>query len=412
MESEVPLMVQKMILLGFLALLLFCLLSCGGPLYGELKGMKIYVTRGQDSVARGAAPSDTLRYMTAAENDGTRIPGDYYCPKDVSIAFNKVWFPEEEAYQAIRNLDDDAISVSEDNDCLFMRDRTVIPSKGYFKPIDTFTRVTASTSQAYSPDALPEYGMTYYGVLVDMVYYEYEMEDFTIRWYVQNHTDDEGAFECKDVLLKGPTTAGAWKFPYYHLDTEGDLTFILADTRKEVSPGNLMNSTPSTPLYFCITSDGMEDGPGGKGDAWEPFLHPMLIAGHATPANPNPLDSPHTIEIFTADENEAQYYLFQMSLNCSSNVAEGRFNGFHMSPGIHTPQRDDDPLTYADFLEVITTNLTDTDNTIRDPLDCYPDDTGWIYTEVSPIGSGMDTRFGYIDFEDRPQGEFSPGAGW
>lgn len=154
-----------------------------------------------------------------------------------------------------------------------------------------------------------------------------QMEDFSLRWYVQDHQD----YLEKEVLLKRPSSK-VWKFPYYYLSSD-DLTFVAETSRKTVSSGDLMQPSTIGEHYFCITTDGLQDGPSGISDAWESFFDPMLIAGHSTASNPNPLGK-------------------------------------------------------------------------------YPDDASWIYTGVGPVGSGMDTRFGYIEFEDNPQGEFSPSAGW
>ena len=85
-----------------------------------------------------------------------------------------------------------------------------------------------------------------------------------------------------------------------------------------------------------------------------------------------------------------------------------------MGPGLKANQTETDSLDYDEFIRIIDVNLTDTDNSERDPLDAYPDDseTTWIRTVVSAVGSGIGTRFGWIDFEGNPQGEFSPNAGW
>ncbi|WP_422479521.1 hypothetical protein [Pleomorphochaeta sp. DL1XJH-081] len=393
---------RRLVLLTLvMIILIMCSVGCGGPITGSLRGMRIFVTRGQDDVARGA--TDSSRYVPAS-GDSSSIPGDFFQPKDITIAFDKVWFPTRTAYDSM--VDEDTNEENIDGDCLFIKDRETIPTEGFFKPIDSFTTVTASTSDAYTPASNPAYGETYYGVLVDIVYYEYEMEDFSLRWYTQDHGD----YLAKDVLIKTPDST-VWEFPYFKLSS-GDLTFVVETSRKTVSPGNLMQPSTSGEHYFCITTDGLQDGPSGIRDAWESFFDPILIAGHATPSNPNPLENPNTINIFDEDENEAQYYLFQMCLNTDSDFSVNRYNGLHLSPGITADQDEDDTLTYAAFLNIINTNINDTDNDVRDPLDSFPDDNSWIYTGVSPVGSGMDTRFGYIDFEDNPQGEFSPGAGW
>lgn len=406
-------MIGYLILAMVLSLLLF---SCalGGPKTGDLKGMKIYVTRGPDDIARNVRVSDaSARYFTGPPEQSS----DYYQPKDIKIAFNKIWFPNRSTYDQI--VAESTNFSSDDNSLMFIADPSTLPATGYFKPLDGFTEITASTSAPYTPATLPTFGATYYGALIDIVYYEFVMEDFSLRWYAQDHGD----YFAKEVLLKGTETGGAWKFPYYYRTSTGGLTFVIEDERKSVLAGeylkeNLGGGPNTAEGYFCITTDGRQDDsvPGvsneGIQDAWESMIHPVLIAGHQSSTNPDPLANPTSIEIFPEDENEAQYYLFQVSLNTDSDFSIGRFNGLGVSPGIKGDQTEEDPLTYAAFRNIIETNLTDFDESDRDPLDKYLDEAKPIYTSVGPVGAGIDTRFGWIDFENQPQGEFSPGAGW
>jgi len=81
-----------------------------------------------------------------------------------------------------------------------------------------------------------------------------------------------------------------------------------------------------------------------------------------------------------------------------------------MGPGIKPEQTEEDILTYTEFIRVIEENL-DIEREVRDPLNKFSDNEQ-TYTSVGPVGSGIDTRFGWIDFLNRPQGEFSTGAGW
>jgi hypothetical protein len=395
------------ILIGVLFLILL-LIGCG-PRTGDLEGMLIYVTRSPSEITRSLVSDQATRMDGTSRYFPPDQSADYYQPKDITIGFSKVWFPERSTYDQI--VAEETNEIGHDGDCIIIRDRTTIPAEGYFKPVDGFSIVTASTSQPYSPSTLPEYGMDYYGLLIDIVYYEYEMEDFSIRWYVQDHD----VYKEKDVVLKGPGTADVWKFPYYHRTSAGVLSFVIEDERKDVLSGIYLNSEVGGGLntaegYFCITTDGEQDGPDGIQDAWESFIHPRLIAGYATASNPDPLTNPNTINIFPEAENEAQYYLFQICLNTSSNFSIGRYNGFSMGPGIKPDQTENDSLTYNEFTTIINENL-DTESIVSDPLDKFPDDEQ-IYTFVGPVGSGIETRFGWIDFENNPQGEFSPGAGW
>lgn len=399
-------MPRRIALLLLLVLFVVTMIGCGAR-YGDLKGMKIYVTAGPEEVARNSS-----RYFAPGElyTDSPKEPGDFFHPKDITIAFDKVWFCERETYNQL--VADEANEPNADGDLLFIADRGSLASGDFYKPIDGFTAITASTSVPFTPTTLPSYGTTYYGVVVDVVHYECEMEDFSVRWYVQDH----GGYLARDVVLKGPTTDGTWKFPYFRRATDGSLSFALYDTRQEVSAGTYLKKDLAeggdVVRYFSITPDGLHDGEGGQGDAWEHLLRPMLLAGHATPTNPNPLDNPDRIEIFDEDENEAQYYLLQLYLDMNSDFAIGRINGFSMSPGITTGLTETTELTYTEFVGIIEENLTGNEG-LRDPLgDFSVGEDDWIYTSVVTIGNGIDTRFGWMDFENNPQGGFSPEAGW
>lgn len=389
--------------------------SCSlfGPKTGDLEGMKIYITRGADDVAKSTRVSDvTARYFTTPHQNA-----DYYQPKDIRIGFNKIWFPNKSAYDQIAA---ESTNVkSEDNSLLTITDPSTLPTTGYFKPIDEFTEILSSTSTPYTPSTLPTYGESYYGVLLDIVYYEYVMEDFSLRWYVQDHGD----YRAKDVLLKGTETGGVWKFPYYYRTSTGGLTFVIKDERQTVLAGEYLKDNidggPNTAEgYFCITTDGRQDdsNPGvtneGIQDAWKKMNVTVLCAGHQTPSNPDPLANPTERYIFEKEENEAQYYLFQVSLNTRSDFTISRYNGLQVGPGLKANQTEEDKLDYTEFKRIIETNLTDFDESDRDPLGDYPDGAKPIYTGVSPNGAGIDTRFGWIDFEGNSQGEFSPNAGW
>ncbi|KAF5033190.1 hypothetical protein DSECCO2_609340 [anaerobic digester metagenome] len=65
---------------------------------------------------------------------------------------------------------------------------------------DVAVRSTSRDASAITPiriDVSPEYGMTYYGLLVDVVFYEFQMADFSLRWYGQ----DYGSYKARDAYL-------------------------------------------------------------------------------------------------------------------------------------------------------------------------------------------------------------------
>ncbi|NBK25619.1 MAG: hypothetical protein EOM68_26820 [Spirochaetia bacterium] len=67
-------------------------------------------------------------------------------------------------------------------------------------------------------------------------------------------------------------------------------------------------------------------------------------------------------------------------------------------------------MDYTQFMHIINENL-DPSSTLSDPNNKYEDGKS-IYTSIVPVGAGLDTRFGWMDFDNQLQGGFSPNAGW
>jgi hypothetical protein len=147
---------------------------------------------------------------------------------------------------------------------------------------DVAVRSTSRDASAITPiriDVSPEYGMTYYGLLVDVVFYEFQMADFSLRWYGQ----DYGSYKARDVLIKKPGET-VWKYPYFHRASNGTLTFVIEDSRKETKNSYYLDDyvdgqANTEDCYISIVYDGLGDGPAGRPDQFEPYLHPLLLAG-------------------------------------------------------------------------------------------------------------------------------------
>lgn len=365
-----------------LCMVVLCMVGCDKANYGSLKGMQIFITDGNDDVAvrstsRDASSSEVLIYR----------------PDNLKIGIHKVWLPDHDTYFALAN------------DPTSLRDRTQLPTSGFFKPINQYTEVDASAITPIRIDVSPEYGMTYYGLLVDVVFYEFQMADFSLRWYGQ----DYGSYKARDVLIKKPGET-VWKYPYFHRTSNGTLTFVIEDSRKETKNSYYLDDyvdgqANTEDCYISIVYDGLGDGPAGRPDQFEPYLYPLLLAGDG-----NSAQDPILLDIFPRDKNEAQYYLMQIDLGMKCDPANNKNNGLGIEPMLQTGQGGVYSLDFAGFMHIINENL-DPASTVSDPNNKFPDGKP-IYTSIVPVGAGIDTRFGWMDFDNQLQGGFSPGAGW
>lgn len=363
---------------------ILCMVGCDKANYGSLKGMQIFVTNGKGDVSVQRSTHNTSR------SDGGGVQWE---PGNIKIGINKVWFPVHDTYFALAN------------NSTLLKDRSQLPTTGFFKAIDQYIEVDASTASPMRIEVLPEYGMTYYGMLADVVFYEFEMEDFSLRWYGQ----DYGNYKARDVLIKKPGET-TWKYPYFHRASDGTLTFVILDTRQPTKSTLYLNDNvdggPNTEdCYISIVDDGLGDGPSGIPDRFEPYLYPLLIPGGG-----KDISDPNLIEIFSRDKNEAQYYLLQIDLGMKCDPVNHPSNGLGIEPMITTNLSGVQSLRYAQWMGIINENLN-TSSTLSDPNNKYTDGKP-IYTSVVPVGAGIDMRFGWMDFDNQLQGGFSPNAGW
>ncbi len=100
----------------------------------------------------------------------------------------------------------------------------------------------------------------------------------------------------------------------------------------------------------------------------------------------------------------------QIDLGMKCDPANNKNNGLGIEPMLQTGQGGVYSLDFAGFMYIINENL-DPESTVSDPNKKFPDGKP-IYTSIVPVGAGIDTRFGWMDFDNQLQGGFSPGAGW
>ncbi|MDO9548012.1 MAG: hypothetical protein Q7J65_03485 [Candidatus Marinimicrobia bacterium] len=179
----------------------------------------------QDRTVTSNNSSDSIRYIGTI----TAI-----------VACSRIIFPSKADAQAIfdnatdLNAELQAIPISEE------KFESILPSAivAYNESTDNPKVISIDDEEVMYLDTLDiADDDRFWGMILQTVYYEFEMEDFRIRWY----TNDCGDYKAKDVLVKRNSDSD-WKFIYnrVHVDqsdpdpaTREIYTIGLSDTRRE-----------------------------------------------------------------------------------------------------------------------------------------------------------------------------------
>ena len=391
--------------------------------YGEAEGVKLIISTDDFS-----SKTTGMRGIT---------------PQSARIAFSKIWYPTQETFAALK-LRETAhemgyIHIDPDTDWAALE---------YYKPLtatpDTPVVFDVVNRVTYAPEVLPSYGETFNGVLLDIVYYEFTMEDFSIRWYVR----DSGTYKKQDVLVDFPNDQAGWKFVYnkrviefdfLNVSLEGSMKVdnvrVIPDQTKLITSleripdsgwyfenwynadehfGNdyvwealavyglrdaylsdgtdLQNETLTKYLRIVNDADfvvtpvltylGQEVLEGKWADSGSLSTNPLLMAGF----NPDSYENPNAPFTEPEETNSAQTYLFEISfsqMNCNQETIQQEQNGLLISPSIFATANWAALSAQTGDLIVIGLN------------------TG-----------GIETRFGWIDFNGEYQGEFTEESGY
>lgn len=192
---------KKSVCLLTLTFALFGILSCG--LFnqtGELEGMKIYVGIADDTRSlRSTGTSNTF-------------------PQNAKIAVTKLWLPYAATYESLKEkyVAGEGTLVLSDVD---------LDNYAFYKAIERTDAdpyiFDAGSSEPFTPTAPLPYETIFYGVLLETLYWEFVMDDFSIRWYQR----DSGVYRRGDVLVYDGTD---WKWAY--LQRTMNFTFQWMDT--------------------------------------------------------------------------------------------------------------------------------------------------------------------------------------
>jgi len=425
--------------LSLIVLVLTTMVSCSlfGPRTGELQGFEIYFS------------TDASCFKTFSPFRGTASARSkaVHFPNNGALGFTKFWFPLQSTYDILTeqgSLDNGAMTLETQD----------IEGLSYYKAIDQDNDeplvLDAASGTPYSPDTDIPYGTTFKGLLIEYVFLEIEMDDYKLRYYTQ----DSGEFKAGDVLIDLYADSDGWRylynkrvftFDYNYRDHQFpnntyerienircDIGLFLTDERRPAGmyyenwkyQGGITNETPGYIEDFLRINDSQRlsdyesdssvnhqdqtlvqifrptsDVPMNSGgfiaekgedtylrnvnDGHRPSGKPTLIVNYG----PNTtLENPYTVETFPEDANMAKMYKLELIYSLGS------------------PDHGSDGLSIQ--VPVDEWNEADTPTQAWIELEAFQN-----FLNIGPSCGGIGARFGWLDFNDEWQGEFSPDAG-
>jgi len=217
-------------------LILLALTACEKT--ATFQGVKYQFKRGgSQSTAKFRPTSDPLAVLSKISN-GT---ANYIGPDEAIVALSKVIFPSKADAQAIMtNATTEQLTgyqfvpITQEQYEEYSANAIVAYDESTDNPLvvtlDNPTMITLDTSDIADDDR-------FWGMISQIVYYEFKLEDFRIRWYCNN----SGNYRDKDVIIKKDGEAN-WKFIYDKVNVDPSdptnpslhtNTIVLFDTRQE-----------------------------------------------------------------------------------------------------------------------------------------------------------------------------------
>lgn len=438
---------KKTTLLCMVLGLAFVSCSLFGPKTGDLEGFEIYFST--DPANLKALPSS--RALPSSLARATHFPNSG------ALGITKFWFPTAETYDTIKtkgSLSDGIIPLT---------DADLVGS--YYKAIDRSPDnplvLDSASTDPYIPDLELPYGATYKGIIIEYAFLQVEMDDYKLRYYSQDSNEDNKDYKAGDVLIDLNNDAGGWKFLYNKreftfdfnykdhqtpnnnyeriVEVSCDIQLYLSDTRMPTQigvqksyyenwkyQGGLTGESPQYIYDFLSTKDSARladyesdsngiypdeklvqifrlnpdvpmDSSGNSfqadkgedtflrntGNKKGPSGTPTLIVDYGPNAS---LEDPYTIETFPEDANEAKMY--KMELVYSLGNSDHGTDGLTIQVPVDGWNENDTPSPAWNELSVFTNMLS-----------------------IGPSCGGIGARFGWLDFNDVWQGDFSADAG-
>lgn len=220
----------------------------------DFKGANYHFERsaivGQKSTTVQSLKSTNIITLNNADESG------YIGPNNAIVACSKILFPSKDDAQ---KLFDENSGVSQDMQGIVISNeqlQEILPNAiiAYNELTDNPKVISIDDEQITYLDTLSiGDDERFWGMILQTVYFEFEMEDFKIRWYCNN----SGTYKAKDVIVKRESDT-EWKFIYNKVKVDQNdpmnnrYTIYLSDTRSEN-------------LFFW-----------GKGDASNPTINDTL----------------------------------------------------------------------------------------------------------------------------------------
>ena len=211
---------KKAILLITISLLTLSITHCEKD--HDFEGFSYQIT------SRGASISKRVSLNKTTDGDS-----NYITPTNVDLAFSKIIFPSIEDAKNIvdanPNIRDQYPVASIDN---YLENGIVAINQSTNDPF----LVSLGNTGILTVDSI-DLGLEdkYFGAIMQFVYYQFMMEDFSIRWYV----NDSGPYKAMDVLIKQESN-DQWKYAYQRVHVVSSesapietYTLELFDTRQE-----------------------------------------------------------------------------------------------------------------------------------------------------------------------------------
>jgi hypothetical protein len=430
--------------LVFIVSFSLALYSCSlfGPKTGDLEGFEIYFSTN---------PAN-LKMISATRNIFSTDAKVVYFPNNGALGVTKFWFPLPGTYDVLKGK-------GTFNNGLVPLKAEDLAGLNYYKAIDRSDDnplfLDAASAMPYSPKIDLPYGALYKGLIIEYVFLQIGMDDYKLRYYTRDSNQDNKGYKAGDVLIDLKNDSAGWKYLYnkrvftfdynykdYPMpnntyerirDIDCDIRLYLADERRPSGmyyenwkyQGGLTNETasyiedflrkndssrltdyesdssaiytnqtlvqifrpnPDIPLRNSnefIAEKGEDTYLRNSGDSHGPAANPTLIVNYSPNST---LDQPYTIETFAEDENEAKMYKLELvySLGNSDHGTDGL--------SIEVP--------------VDGWNEANTPSPAWSELEAFRNMLG-----IGPSCGGIGARFGWLDFNDEWQGEFSPNAG-
>ena len=210
----------------FSIVLLFLLFSCFNNT--EFEGISYRFQRADDGLSKST--SSFLKSMSsnqASDSDDLY----HFVPLGATVACNKIIFPSIDDAQILL----DELGATTETDELVVPDsllNALLPNAivAYNESTENPKILDLDSSQVSYLDTMDiALGDLFWGMILQTVYMEFEMEDFKIRHYKNDYDD----YYANDVMIKR-NGENEWKYLYNQYDHgSGYCSLLVSDTRKE-----------------------------------------------------------------------------------------------------------------------------------------------------------------------------------